>query len=186
MYGPVIEGKRLRLRPPKAEDAPVMITWFEDMEVTQYLFVRTPPSLEQEKEWLDARAKDPDSIFWVVEVDGKAVGSTGIQMIDWKNGFGLTGTVIGDKKVWGKGVGGELMKLRADFVFRQTPLRKLKSGYIEGERACAGGVWVRGGRPLAQGPVRGRRVAGPHPHRAAARGVGGEAPRVLRIIHGLP
>ncbi len=60
MYGPVIEGKRLRLRPPKAEDAPVMITWFEDMEVTQYLFVRTPPSLEQEKEWLDARAKDPD------------------------------------------------------------------------------------------------------------------------------
>ena len=72
MYGPVIEGKRLRLRPPRAEDAPVMITWFEDMEVTQYLFVRTPPSLEQEKEWLDARAKDPDSIFWVIEVDGKA------------------------------------------------------------------------------------------------------------------
>ena len=137
MYGPVIEGKRLRLRPPRAEDAPVMITWFEDMEVTQYLFVRTPPSLEQEKEWLDARAKDPDSIFWVIEVDGKAVGSTGIQMIDWKNGFGLTGTVIGDKKVWGKGVGGDLMKLRADFVFRQTALRKLKSGYIEGNEASA-------------------------------------------------
>ncbi len=58
-------------------------------------------------------------------------------MIDWKNGFGLTGTVIGDKKVWGKGVGGELMKLRADFVFRQTPLRKLKSGYIEGNEASA-------------------------------------------------
>lgn len=137
MYGPVIEGKRLRLRPPRAEDAPVMITWFEDMEVTQYLFVRTPPSLEQEKDWLDARAKDPDSIFWVIEVDGKAAGSTGIQMIDWKNGFGLTGTVIGDKKVWGKGVGGELMKLRADFVFRQTPLRKLKSGYLEGNEASA-------------------------------------------------
>jgi RimJ/RimL family protein N-acetyltransferase len=137
MYGPVMQGKLLRLRPPKDEDAAVMITWFEDMEVTHFLFVRTPPSLGQEKEWLDARAKDPDSIFWVVEVDGEPVGSTGIQMIDWKDGFGLTGTVIGDKRHWGKGVASELMRLRADFAFMQTPLRKLKSGYIDGNDASA-------------------------------------------------
>ena|SRR5437773_6694849 len=137
MYGPVIGGKLLRLRPPADPDAATMIAWFEDMEVTQYLFVRMPPSLAQENDWLDARAKDPDSIFWVVEVDGNAVGSTGVVMIDWKNGFGHTGTVIGDKKVWGKGVGSELMKLRADFVFTQTPLRKLKSGYLEGNEASA-------------------------------------------------
>ncbi len=137
MYGPVIEGKLLRLRPPRPEDASTMITWFEDMEVTHYLFVRMAPSLEQEKEWLDARAKDPDSINWVIEIDGNAVGTTGIQMIDWKNGFGTTGTIIGDKKQWGKGVGRELMQLRAEFAFSSTPLRKLKSGYIEGNEASA-------------------------------------------------
>ena len=137
MYGPVIEGKLLRLRPPRPEDAPTMITWFEDAEVTQYLFVRTAPSLEQEKEFLESRAKDPDSIFWVIEVEGEPIGTTGIQMIDWKNGFGITGTVIGDKTQWGKGIGGELMRLRADFVFRHTSLRKLKSGYMEGNEASA-------------------------------------------------
>jgi len=137
MYGPVIVGQRLRLRPPRTEDAATMITWFEDLEVSQFLFVRNPPSLESEKEWIDARGKDPDSIFWVIEVDGSAVGSTGIQMIDWKNGFGLTGTVIGDKKQWGKGIGRELMQLRAEYAFMQTPLRKLKSGYIEGNEASA-------------------------------------------------
>ena len=137
MYGPVIVGQRLRLRPPRMEDAATMITWFEDLEVSQFLFVRNPPSLESEKEWIDARGKDPDSIFWVIEVDGSAVGSTGIQMIDWKNGFGLTGTVIGDKKQWGKGIGRELMQLRAEYAFMQTPLRKLKSGYIEGNEASA-------------------------------------------------
>ncbi len=137
MYGPVIVGKRMRLRPPRMEDAATMITWFEDLEVSQFLFVRNPPSLESEKEWIDARGKDPDSIFWVIEVDGSAVGSTGIQMIDWKNGFGLTGTVIGDKKQWGKGIGRELMQLRAEYAFMQTPLRKLKSGYIEGNEASA-------------------------------------------------
>jgi len=127
----------MRLRPPRMEDAATMITWFEDLEVSQFLFVRNPPSLESEKEWIDARGKDPDSIFWVIEVDGSAVGSTGIQMIDWKNGFGLTGTVIGDKKQWGKGIGRELMQLRAEYAFMQTPLRKLKSGYIEGNEASA-------------------------------------------------
>jgi len=150
MYGPVIQGKLLRLRPPRAEDAATMVGWFEDMEVTHFLFVRMAMSLEQEKEWLEARAKDPDSINWVVEVDGRTVGSTGIQMIDWKNGFGTTGTVIGDKTVWGKGVGRELMRLRAEFLFTNTPLRKLKSGYLDGNvasgRAQAACGYVQVGR----------------------------------------
>ena len=137
MYGPVIDGKLLRLRPPRADDAPTMVTWFEDPEVSHFLLVRNPPSLEQEKEWLEGRAKDPDSITWVIEVDGKAVGTTGIQMIDWKNGFGTTGTIIGDKDQWGKGIGRELMQLRAEYLFMQTPLRKLKSSYIDGNEASA-------------------------------------------------
>jgi RimJ/RimL family protein N-acetyltransferase len=131
----VIQGKLLRLRPPRAEDAAVMIGWFADMEVTHHLFVRFPPSLGQEHEWLDARAKDADSIFWVIEVDGAAIGTTGIQAIDWRNGFGQTGTIIGDKRHWGKGIGAEVMQLRAEFAFMQTSLRKLKSGYLEGNEA---------------------------------------------------
>jgi [ribosomal protein S5]-alanine N-acetyltransferase len=63
------------------------------------------------------------------------VGVTGIHFIDWPNQHGVTGTLIGDKTVWGKGIAGELMKLRADFAFTQTTLRKLKSGYIEGNEA---------------------------------------------------
>src|SRR5690348_3708333 len=114
-----------------------MIKWFEDQEVTEYLLVRNPPSLEAEKEWLDMRARDADSIFWVIEVDGEAIGSTGVQMIDWKNGSGQTGTIIGDRSQWGKGIGSELMQLRADFIFMQTPLRKLKSGYLDGNQASA-------------------------------------------------
>jgi len=46
MYGPVIEGKLVRLRPPMPEDAAVMITWFEDLEVTRFLKLRYPPSIE--------------------------------------------------------------------------------------------------------------------------------------------
>ena len=40
MYGPVIEGELVRLRPPKPEDAAVIITWFEDLEVTRFILLR--------------------------------------------------------------------------------------------------------------------------------------------------
>src|ERR1700680_3179292 len=113
MYGPVIEGNLVRLRPPKPEDAPVMITWFEDLEVTRFLELRTPPSIEIEREWLERMARSQDDVVWAVEHEGRTVGVTAIHQIDWKNGFGTTGTAIGDKSVWGKGLGRELMQLRA-------------------------------------------------------------------------
>jgi hypothetical protein len=42
MYGPVIQGKLVRLRPPKPEDAAVMIAWFEDLETNRFLGRRQP------------------------------------------------------------------------------------------------------------------------------------------------
>jgi len=137
MYGPVIQGKLVRLRPPRPEDAAAMITWFEDLEVTRFLKLRYPPSIEAEKEWLEKVAKNPDQIQWVIEFEGAPVGTTGIVRIDWKNGFGTTGTVIGDKTVWGKGIGREMMQLRAEYAFTVLPLRKLKSAYIDGNVASA-------------------------------------------------
>ena len=67
MYGPVIQGKVVRLRPPTPEDVPSMVTWFEDLEVTRFIKLRNPPSVDLEKEFLDRMARDPDAIFWVVE-----------------------------------------------------------------------------------------------------------------------
>jgi [ribosomal protein S5]-alanine N-acetyltransferase len=137
MYGPIIEGKLVRLRPPRADDASDMITWFEDMEVTRFLLLRHPPSMDMEKEWLERMARNPDDVVWVIEYKGHLVGTTAIHLIDWKNGSATTGTVIGDKSAWGKGLGRELMQLRARYAFTQLPLRKLKSAYLEGNEASA-------------------------------------------------
>ena len=112
-----------------------MIGWFEDLETTRFLGLRNPPSVEMEKQWLETTAKDPNSVIWVMEVGGIAVGTTGIREIDWKNGFGTTGTLIGDRSVWGQGVGTEAMRLRARYAFVQMPLRKLKSSYFDGNVA---------------------------------------------------
>lgn len=135
MYGPVIDGKLLRLRPPRPDEVASIAAWFEDMEVTRFLNLRHPPSVEAEKEFIEKTARDPNVIWWAVEHDGRLVGGTGILAIDWKHGFGTTGTVLADRTVWGKGLGRELMRLRAQYAFTQTPLRALRSGYLEGNVA---------------------------------------------------
>jgi RimJ/RimL family protein N-acetyltransferase len=132
MYGPVLQGKLVRLRPPRPEEPAELSAWFEDLEVTRFLKLRYPPSVDMEREFLDRVARDPNTIWWAVEHDGRLVGGTGIHAIDWKSGFGTTGTVLADKTVWGKGLGRELMQLRADYAFTQTPLRALRSGYLDG------------------------------------------------------
>ena len=137
MYGPVIEGKLVRLRPPRADEAEAISGWFEDMEATRFLKLRHPPSVEMEKDFLDRSARDPNVIWWAVEHEGRLVGGTSIVAIDWKHGHGTTGTVLADKSVWGKGLGRELMQLRAEYAFTQTPLRALRSGYLEGNVASA-------------------------------------------------
>jgi RimJ/RimL family protein N-acetyltransferase len=137
MYGPVLQGKLVRLRPPRHDEAPVMIAWFEDMEVTRFMALHHPPSLEMEKEWLERMARSADDIVWTIEHDGRPVGATAIHAINWKYGHGTTGTTVGDKTLWGRGVGKEVMQLRARYAFEQLPLRKLKSGYYEGNDASA-------------------------------------------------
>jgi [ribosomal protein S5]-alanine N-acetyltransferase len=153
VYGPVIQGKLVRLRPPRADDAQLMISWFEDLEVTRFLLRRFPPGIDEEKDWLEKMAKDPDHVLWVVEHEGRSVGVTGIHQINWRDGFGTTGTLIGDKSVWGKGIGRELMQIRAHYAFTQLPLRKLKSSYLGGNDASARAQAAAGYREVGRHPA---------------------------------
>ncbi|HXN92736.1 MAG TPA: GNAT family protein [Candidatus Sulfotelmatobacter sp.] len=150
MFGPIIQGNLVRLRPPRTEEATAMATWFEDLEVTRFIKLRNPPSVEAEKEFLERMSRDPDAVFWAVEHDGKLVGGTSIVRIDWKDGHGTTGTLLGDKTAWGKGLARELMQLRADYAFTQLPLRKLKSGYLEGNVASAKAQTAAGYREVGR------------------------------------
>ena len=114
-----------------------MAGWFDELDVTRFLKLRHPPTVEFEKEFLERVGRDPDTIWWAIEHEGRLVGGTSINQIDWKNGFGRTGTLIGDKKAWGKGLARELMQMRAEYAFTELPLRKLKSGYFDGNVASA-------------------------------------------------
>ena len=127
MFGPILRGEHVTLRPPRTEDLPRFVEWFADLEVTRYLGRRSPPSLQEEEEWFKRMAEDKNNVMWIIEVDGKAVGGTGIHAIDWINAHGTTGIVIGEKSVWRRGVASETMALRTAYAFRELNFHKLKT-----------------------------------------------------------
>lgn len=134
MFGPVIRGKKVTLRPPVEGDAAKFVEWFADTEVTRYLAVVFPLSLEAEEAFLKRVGESKDEVWWTIEAEGRTIGATGIHRIDWVSSRGVTGTVIGDKTCWRRGYGSEAMALRTDYAFRQLNLHKLKSGaFMENE-----------------------------------------------------
>ena len=128
MYGPLVVGDKVTLRPADDTDAARFVAWFADLEVTRYLARRMAVALYQEEEFLKKVGESTNDVFWVLEAEGRAIGATGIHGIDWLNGHARTGTVIGEKALWGRGYGSEAMRLRTDYAFRQLNLHKLSSG----------------------------------------------------------
>jgi RimJ/RimL family protein N-acetyltransferase len=134
MYGPVLKGEKVTLRPPDEGDAQRFIDWFADQEVTRYLGTTFPLPLEQEKETLKKLGESKNDVFWVIEAEGKGIGGIGIHRIDWISSNGITGIVIGDKACWRKGYASEAMALRTAYAFRQLNLHKLSTfTFLENE-----------------------------------------------------
>ena len=127
MLGPILEGERVRLVPPRPEFFPDYVRWFADMTVTRYLLYRTPFSMKQEEEWYEETARDASKMVWAltVKATGRLIGNVGLDRIDWRNRRAESGTVIGERDEWGKGYATEAIRLRTAYAFRELGLEKV-------------------------------------------------------------
>ena len=125
MFGPIIEGERVRLGPPDETMLPAFCRWFADTEVTRYLTLRFPPSPKMEEEWFDRFARSREDILWAIFAEDHLIGTLGIHGINWPNRNAMTGTLIGEKSQWRKGYASEALRLRTHFAFVELGLEKL-------------------------------------------------------------
>src|SRR2546430_15104620 len=104
MFGPLLRGDKVTLRPAREDDAEHFVCWFADMEVTRFLARRMAITLQQEQEFLKRIGESKDDVWWVIEVGGKAIGATGIHGVNWLAANRSTGIVIGEKAALGQGL----------------------------------------------------------------------------------
>lgn len=142
MLGPVLEGERVRLEPPRTEHLATFIRWFADTDVTRYLLYRFPLSDKGEAEWYEQAAKDPHQVVWaiVARTSGRLVGATSLDRINWRDRRAESGLVIGEKDEWGKGYAGEAMRLRTRYAFRELGLEKVVTMVYGGNDASRRGL----------------------------------------------
>jgi [ribosomal protein S5]-alanine N-acetyltransferase len=150
------EGDKVRLVPLDAEKhLDNAVQWLNDPEVTQWLLIGDLPITKLgEKEWFESRsrASGEDVAMAVETLDGLHIGFSGIHQIKWGDGTGVTGTVLGDKSIWGKGFGADVVKTRSRYAFDVLGLRLLFSGCIDGNVASYKMLCKNGYREYGRAP----------------------------------
>ena len=130
----ILQGERVRLRPPAETDLLAFVRWLNDPEVRYWLSMADGPdlTLESEREWFDEMRADPAQVVWSIETEeGKAIGNLGLHAIDEAHGRGTLGIFIGEKEHWGRGYGTEAIRQVLRYAFSELGLRRIALGTDE-------------------------------------------------------
>ncbi len=123
------DGDKVRLVPlDRDKHLGNALKWFNDPEVTEWLETGDwPLTRGTEEEFFSAaeRAGKDNVQFAVESLQGEHVGFTGLRSIDWQSRVAVSGSVIGRKDLWNKGIGGDAIRIRNRFAFEVLGLRLL-------------------------------------------------------------
>lgn len=132
-YSP-FEGRLVRLRAREPEDEPLLHTWFNDPDVTEYLALRYPLSHHGEREFIE-RTSDVgyNNLSLSIEtLDGVLVGGCGLENVSPENRQATLGIAIGDKAYWDGGYGTDAMRVLCRFGFDMMNLHRIQLEVYEG------------------------------------------------------
>lgn len=126
----MIIGKRVRLRGIEREDLPRFVAWLNDPEVIPGLLIVTPLTLPQEERWFErVLAGAPEEAPLVIEINlaqgWLPIGTLGLHRINWREREAELGIMIGEKKYWNQGYGGDAIRLLLRYGFNQLNLNRI-------------------------------------------------------------
>ncbi|MDD1766001.1 MAG: GNAT family N-acetyltransferase [Methanomassiliicoccales archaeon] len=121
----MLEGKKVRLRAVERVDLPIFVKWIDDHEVTQFLELNPPMSLEDEEKWFVNLQKSEDKVFSIDTMEGKLIGNVGLIKLNWKDRSVLIGIMIGEKEFWNQGYGTDAIETLLRYLFDELALNRV-------------------------------------------------------------
>ena len=112
----MVYGERLRLRRTERDDIKKYHEWVNDPEVTEYLSLFLPMSMEDEERWYEnSLQRDmqerPFAMDLREEKTWRLIGNCAYFGFDREARSAEIGIMIGDKSVWNQGLGTQAMQL---------------------------------------------------------------------------
>lgn len=125
----MIRGERTFLRPAERSDIPLFVRWLSDAETAQFLSARTPLSTPLEEAWFErmvaGEGKDGYHFVMCLLESGQPFGTIGLFDLDHVNGSAGMGIAIGEKALWGQGLGTDALNALVDFGFGELRLQRI-------------------------------------------------------------
>lgn len=115
---PVLGGvPELRLRPIQDSDTDNIVLWRNKEEVRSQFIFRDTLTPEMHRNWLRDKVYTGLVIQYIIEWDGRSIGSVYLRDIDLKNESGEFGIFIGETGERGKGIGSLTAKAFTEYCF---------------------------------------------------------------------
>ncbi len=127
MKNPYLIGKTIYLRPLEREDAPLLVPWINDPDVTRTLEFYLPMNLRAEEAFIERLYPNPEELALgiVVKEGDQLIGVTGLRQIDTRSRHASFGIVIGEKSQWNQGYGTEATLLIVEHAFMTLNLNRV-------------------------------------------------------------
>jgi len=108
-------------------------SWMNDPEVIRYTEILSGGyDIPRLHAYIASAQNDPVGAFFAIESETHGhVGNLRIGGISARHGRATIALLIGERSVWGRGIGSAAIQLATDFAFRKLHLRKLCAGIYE-------------------------------------------------------
>jgi [ribosomal protein S5]-alanine N-acetyltransferase len=134
---PTLQGRRVVLRPMQPGDiTPTHLGWLQDAEVVRYSNQRFVQHTQEScLAYLRGFEGSPNHYLSVRLAESDQPIGTLTAYVNQHHGTADIGILMGERSVWGQGLGLEAFGLLADWLAQQSGMRKLSCGTLSCNRA---------------------------------------------------
>jgi RimJ/RimL family protein N-acetyltransferase len=126
---PMIRGQHVYLRAAERSDIPAFVRWLNDRDTASFLSLRAPLSVPLEEKWFERMVEEQGKSAYHFVIcrleDEEPIGTIGLFNLNLTDGSAGMGISIGDKSLWGKGLGSDALLALLDFGFGELRLERI-------------------------------------------------------------
>lgn len=119
------QSTQIVLRPHTTDDADDVVRWRSDPDVVGLLFSSHSPTREEHLRWLEKIDETRREFIVALKEPIRAVGTASLSGISPAHGHAELGIMIGEKDLWGQGVGRAATELLLFLAFNEFALHRV-------------------------------------------------------------